>query len=56
MISLQLKKPEEYLFPIGAKGYFDNPENPLVVIGEDSTHVHTILTRSNSYYSVFKRP
>lgn len=40
----------------GSRGYFATEENPVIVIGEDDTHVWTILERGGTYYGIFKAP
>ena len=43
-------------FRPGSRGYFGTEENPLIIIGEDDSHVWTILDRGGVYYGVFKAP
>lgn len=43
-------------FRPGSRGYFMADENPIVIVGEDDTHVWTILDRNGSYYGIFKAP
>jgi hypothetical protein len=54
IINTKPKNPTD--FKPGKQGFFDTEENLLVIIGENDTHVHTLLYRSGAYYSVFKDP
>jgi hypothetical protein len=43
-------------FKPGQRGYFADPSNPLVIIGENDLYVYTILDNSRVYYGILKKP
>lgn len=55
-IILDTRPTDPSAYKPGQRGYFHSPENGLVIIGENDTHVYTILDSNGAYYGIFKHP
>lgn len=55
-IILDTKPANPTRFKRGTRGYLHSPENGLVIVGENDTHVFAILDRGCDYYGVLKNP